>query len=83
VADRLAAAGAAISFCDPYDAEVNTDHLRYPLVEFAVARLASADLVVVLVDHLEFEPAVVARHAPLVSDTKNLLRGQAFGGEVL
>ena len=43
----------------------------------------SSDLVVVLVDHPQFEPAVIAEHARLVFDTKNLLRGTAFVGEVL
>ena len=83
VADRLAVAGAEISFCDPYIAEVNTENLRYPLIEFSSAALASADLVVVLVDHPEFEPAAVASAAPLVFDTKNMLRGEVFTGDVL
>jgi UDP-N-acetyl-D-glucosamine dehydrogenase len=83
VADRLAAAGAEISFCDPYIADVNTEHLRYPLLEFSGERLASTDLVVVLVDHPEFAPDVVAGKASLVFDTKNLLQDRDFTGELL
>ena len=83
VAELLAAAGAEISFCDPYIAEVNTQHLRFPLVEFTSDQLSSADLVVVLVDHAEFEPAAMVKHSRLVFDTKNLLRGYAVRGEVL
>jgi nucleotide sugar dehydrogenase len=83
VADRLAAAGGEITFCDPYIAEVNARDLRYPLVEFSNEQLASADLVVVLVDHPEFEPATIAERAPLVFDAKNLLSGTLFAGEVL
>ena len=83
VAERLAASGAEVTFCDPYIAEVNTTHLRFPLAPFTAEVLSAADLVVVLVDHPQFEPAVIAGHARLVFDTKNLLRGTAFVGEVL
>ncbi len=83
VAERLAASGAEIEFCDPYIAEVNTQRLRFPLVTFDPERLAAADLVVVLVDHIEFDPATIAEHALMVFDTKNLMRGHAFAGEVL
>ena len=37
-------------------------------------RLADTDLVVVLVDHIEFDPATIAQHARLVFDTKNPMR---------
>ena len=83
VADRLAASGAEIEFCDPYIAEVNTHRLPFPLVAFTPERVASADLVVVLVDHPEFAPSTIAEHARMVFDTKNLMRGHAFHGEVL
>lgn len=83
VAEQLAASGAEIVFCDPYIADVNTHALRFPLVAFTADELASADLVVLLVDHPEFDPATIARHGRLVFDTKNLLRGQQFVGEVL
>lgn len=83
VAERLSASGAEIKFCDPYIADVNIPHLPYALVEFNSSNLISADLVVVLVDHPEFDPAVIAAHAALVFDTKNLMRHQSFTGEVL
>ena len=83
VADLLAAAGADITFCDPYIAEVNARDLRYPLVEFNEHELSAADLVVVLVDHPEFEPTVIASAARLVFDSKNVLRTVVFDGEVL
>ncbi|MEI6401042.1 MAG: nucleotide sugar dehydrogenase [Actinomycetota bacterium] len=83
VAERLEASGAEIVFCDPYIAEVNAQHLQHPLVPFMPETLAAADLVVVLVDHPEFDPAVIAEHARLVFDTKNLLRNQTFQGEIL
>jgi len=83
VAERLEASGAEVVFCDPYIAEVNAQHVPHPLVPFMPETLAAADLVVVLVDHPEFDPAVIAEHARLVFDTKNLLRNQTFKGEIL
>ena len=83
VAERLADSGAEISFCDPYVPEVNVQELRHPLVPFSDTELADADLVVVLVDHAEFDGGVIAEHARLVFDTKNLLQNERFLGEVL
>ena len=83
VAARLAVSGADVRMCDPYIPEVNTAGLPYPLVEFTPDELAAADIVVVLVDHPEFDPTVIGRHARLVLDTKNLLRGTPFTGEFL
>ena len=83
VAERLAASGAEVSFCDPYIADVNAHDVRFPLVEWAPEALAAADVAVVLVDHPEFDPATIAEHARCVFDTKNLLRHVTFAGEVL
>lgn len=83
VAERLAASGAEIRFCDPYIPEVNTRELGWPLVPFEPGELAASDLVVVLVDHPEFDPATIIEHAPLVFDTKNHLAGHTFPGETL
>jgi len=83
VAERLEAGGAEVVFCDPYIAEVNAQHVPHPLVPFMPETLAAADLVVVLVDHPEFDPDLIAEHSRLVFDTKNLLRDQVFRGEIL
>ncbi|WP_051062413.1 nucleotide sugar dehydrogenase [Ilumatobacter nonamiensis] len=83
VAERLAASGAVVEFCDPNIPAVNSDDLDFPLVEFSPERLRSADAVVLLVDHEEFDPAVVAEHARVVLDTRNAMRGHDFTGEVL
>jgi nucleotide sugar dehydrogenase len=83
VAERLAASGAEVSFCDPHIPAVNEVDLRFPLVEFDERALTDCDLVVVLVDHPEFDPAFIAEHARLVFDAKNHLRGVDFRGAVL
>jgi nucleotide sugar dehydrogenase len=82
VADRLRLAGATVTFCDPY-VETRPEESDLELAPFDAATLSGADLVIVLVDHPEFDPAFVAEHARLVFDTKNLLRGHPFTGEVL
>ncbi len=83
VAARLKASGADVRFCDPYIPEVNALHLADSLVPFSREELTAADVVVVLVDHPEFDPAVIAEHSSLVFDTKNLLKGHEFRGELL
>lgn len=83
VAERLAASGAEVEFCDPYIAEVNAQHVAHPLVPFSASTLAGADVVVVLVDHPEFDPAEIAEHSRLVFDTKNFMRDVTYSGEVL
>jgi UDP-N-acetyl-D-glucosamine dehydrogenase len=83
VAERLAASGAAIRFCDPYIPEVNVEHLQFPMVDFSIEELAAADLVVLLVDHPEFAATTIATHARLVFDTKNVMAGTPFTGETL
>ncbi len=84
VADLLASAGAEITFCDPYIADVNAEHLRYPLVEFSGQGLSNADLTVILVDHPEFDRERICSQARLVLDTKGYLRNSfVFRGELL
>ena len=61
VAARLTASGADVRFCDPYIPEVNALHLADSLVPFSQEELAAADVVIVLVDHPEFDPAVDRR----------------------
>lgn len=83
VAERLAASGAEVIFCDPHIPEVNSVDLQFPLVDFTADELARADAVVLLVDHDEFDPATVASHGRLVFDTRNVLREVDFAGETL
>lgn len=83
VAERLQSLGAELRLCDPHLAEVANLGLDGPLVDFTTEELEAADLVVVLVDHPEFDPATIADHAPLVFDSKAILRGLTFNGELL
>lgn len=83
VAERLTESGADIRFCDPYIPDVNAIDIRFPLVPFSVTELEASDVVVVLVDHPEFDPQIIAAHAPLVFDAKNIMRETSFTGEIL
>ena len=83
VAKRLANLGADLSLCDPHLPEAAPLPVDAPLVPFTVAELQSADLVIVLVDHPEFDPEVVADNSALVFDTKAILKGEVFSGEML
>ena len=83
VADRLSALGARITACDPRIAASGRDQLPVSLVDYSPVALSDAELVVVLVDHPEFRPEEIARHATLVFDAKGLLRGHSFIGECL
>ncbi|MEM9133167.1 MAG: nucleotide sugar dehydrogenase [Actinomycetota bacterium] len=83
VAQALLALGADLRLCDPHLSEPSKLGVDAPMVAFTPEELAASDLVVVLVDHPEFEPAVIAEHAPLVFDAKAVLRGYEFTGELL
>jgi len=45
--------------------------------------MSDADVVVLLVGHPEFDPELIASHGRLILDTRNILRGADFKGEVL
>jgi nucleotide sugar dehydrogenase len=83
VAERALAAGAIVRAVDPHVDAVNAPTSLLPLVPLSSAQLEAADIVVVLVDHDEFDPALIARSAPLVLDTKGLLRSERIRGEIL
>jgi nucleotide sugar dehydrogenase len=83
VAERLAALGASVHACDPHIPTVLQPGLTMDLVDLSPESLAAADLVVVLVDHPEFDPDEICRHARLVFDAKGILRGRSFPGETL
>lgn len=83
VAERLAALGADLTACDPYVSSPAPAGLEFELVEFGPDALAACDLTVLLVDHPEFDPAIICANAPITFDTKGMLRGRTFRGEIL
>jgi UDP-N-acetyl-D-mannosaminuronic acid dehydrogenase/UDP-N-acetyl-D-glucosamine dehydrogenase len=83
LAEWLVHRGARIRVVDPYVPPVNAAAFPHTLVPWSTDELATADIVVLLVDHPEFDPATIAGHSRLVFDAKGLLRGRPFRGEVL
>ena len=77
VAEQLAALGANVRAVDPH---VDPEELRSPiaLVELTPEELSSADAVVVLTCHDEFDLELVAGHAHYVFDTRH----RVFGPQV-
>ncbi|MDQ3275322.1 MAG: nucleotide sugar dehydrogenase [Actinomycetota bacterium] len=83
VADLLAGRGADVTFSDPYVHGVNASTVTYPMVEWSPSILGDHDAVVLLVDHPEFEPALLSQSPAVLLDTKGITRGLTFDGEVL
>ena len=83
VVDRLLAMGADVRACEPYIPKAGAHALPAPVVDCSPDELAAADLVVLLVDHPDFPLDEIAAHAPLVLDTKGVMRPREFTGETL
>lgn len=74
IASQLVQLGADVRAADPH---VPTTHVPdgVTLVDLSAEELASADAVIVLVDHSAFDPALVVEHAAYVLDTRHWLPG--------
>ena len=83
VAERLSALGARLTACDPHILNHRDQLPAVDLVEFSTEILAECDLAILLVDHPEFTPDHLEAHTPLLFDTKGVMRGRSFRGEVL
>lgn len=82
--DLFEAGGATVDYCDPHIPSIPP--LRRGRYEqrsrpFCAETLADCDLAVLAAAHSAFDPALIARHAPLVIDTRGVLRGQP--GEIV
>ncbi|HET9610154.1 MAG TPA: nucleotide sugar dehydrogenase [Acidimicrobiales bacterium] len=83
VVERLQALGADVRACEPYLPDAGGPALPAPVVDCTPDELAAADLVVLLVDHPDFDLDEIATHARLVLDTKGVMRPRSFAGETL
>ena len=83
IANQLSDLGALVSICDPHVDPSRSGDYASLLVPFSEASLRDSDLVVLLVGHPEFDPELIASNASLILDTRNILRGVEFTGEVL
>lgn len=69
--------GADLAYHDPHVAQFREHGLSYDSHPLTERLLQEADLVVILTDHSSVDYAFVAKHAPLVFDTRNATRGLA------
>jgi UDP-N-acetyl-D-glucosamine dehydrogenase len=83
VVERLLAMGADVRACEPYIPKAGAHALPAQVVDCTPAELAAADLVLLLVDHPDFPLDEIAEHAPLLLDTKGVMRPREFTGETL
>jgi UDP-N-acetyl-D-glucosamine dehydrogenase len=75
IAHRLLNLGAHVTYHDPHVEHWTVDDAEVPKGgEDLVSALEAADLAVVLAEHSEYEPAVLARHARLLFDTRGKAR---------
>jgi nucleotide sugar dehydrogenase len=83
VVERLLALGADVVACEPHLPDTGGPELPVPVVPCNAKELKASDLVLLLVDHPEFVPDDIAKHAPLILDTKGVLRHHDINGEIL
>jgi nucleotide sugar dehydrogenase len=74
VAARLRKMGADLTFHDPLVEEWTVDGRPVPYAPTLGTALTEADLVIVLTDHSGYDPADLARRAPLLLDTRGHTR---------
>jgi UDP-N-acetyl-D-mannosaminuronic acid dehydrogenase/UDP-N-acetyl-D-glucosamine dehydrogenase len=83
VVERLLGLGADVRASEPYLPDAGGPALPAPVVDCSAEELAAADLVLLLVDHPDFDLAQIAEHARLLLDAKGVMRHLAFSGEML
>ena len=83
IAERLHELGAHVVAHDPLVADDAEFGAPIERVECTDDELERADIVVLLVDHPELPYGSICTRGRLVLDTKGVLRGQTFRGEVL
>ncbi|MFW5420307.1 nucleotide sugar dehydrogenase [Nocardiopsis sp. CNT-189] len=74
VARKLAAKGAELSYHDPYVAEWSVNGTQVPRALDLEQALAEADLTILLTDHPDYRPKLLAEHARLLLDTRGVMR---------
>jgi UDP-N-acetyl-D-glucosamine dehydrogenase len=75
IMDEVARKGGVVSYHDPYVPSLCTEHgRRFSSVPLTAGELASADCVVITTDHTVFDPDMIASHARLVVDLRNMIR---------
>ena len=80
--ERLRGKGSTVSYHDPHVAELTSGrHYSIDLesVPLTAELLSSSDAVLIVTDHAAVDYELVKAHAPLIVDTRGVLRGSSAG----
>jgi UDP-N-acetyl-D-glucosamine dehydrogenase len=66
--------GAVVTFHDPHVPVLREDGMELKSVPLSRETLAQSDCVIIVTDHSDVDYDLVARHAPIVVDTRRALR---------
>ncbi len=72
--------GARVEYCDPFVPTIVHHGARMKSRPFRPSTLRAADCVVISTAHKAFDYRMIARHAPLIVDSRNALRGRRQRG---
>ncbi len=75
VLEALDQKGAVVSFSDPYVQSITIKGKTLSGIDVNPEMLQSMDCVAILTDHSAFDYSMVAKHSPLILDTRNALKG--------
>lgn len=75
--------GAHVTYSDPYVPQVRVLDTELQSVPLTEEHLSTADCVVVVTNHRDFDYAEIQRHACLIVDTRNALSAKAVHGASL
>lgn len=86
--ELLGQKGASVVYNDPniprFPETEHTRHLKVASVRVTSETLASVDAALIVTNHSGYDYDMIARHAPLVVDTRNACAGQkAWGGKIV
>ena len=86
--ELLGQKGAAVVYNDPniprFPDSEHYRHLKVGSVPVTSATLASVDAAVIVTNHSEYDFEMIARHAPLIIDTRNACAGlKGWGGKIV
>jgi len=74
IVDMLNKKGAVVSYYDPYLPFLKINDIDLTSVKFSKETFKNADCVVIVTDHSNVDYDLVARHARLIVDTRNVLK---------
>ncbi len=74
IAELLLKRGAVVTYSDPFVPAVREGRLSLEAVSSEQALTDGIDAAVIIADHHDFDYAAIVRSAPVVVDTRNVLR---------